>query len=62
MFSIMHKVSYVLAIRFSKDILETCFYKKHPPGAWKDDLPIYDLGYANTLWNQLAFKPIQQVV
>ena len=29
----MHKVSYVLAIRFSKDLVETYFYKKHPPDA-----------------------------
>ena len=58
----MHKVSYVLAIRFSKDLEETYFYKKHPPDAWKDDQKIYDFGLSNTFWNELAFKPIQQVV
>ena len=43
----MHKVSYVLAERFSQDPLETYFCKQHSPGAWKDKLPIYDFGYAN---------------
>ena len=32
-FSIIHKVSYVLAERFSKDSLEPYFCKQHPPGA-----------------------------
>ena len=41
----MHKVSYVLAIRFSKDLVETYFYKKHPPDAWKDDQPSMILVY-----------------
>ena len=30
---IMHKVSDVLAERFSQDPLETYFCKQHPPGA-----------------------------
>ena len=34
----MHKVSHVLAERFSQDPLETYFWfcKQHPPGALKD--------------------------
>ena len=40
----MHKVSYVLAERFSQDPLETYFWKQHPPGAWKDKPPLYDSG------------------
>ena len=56
----MNKVPDVLAERFSEDPLETYFYKQHPPGAWnwKDKLPLYDFGYANTFRNQKVFKPI----
>ena len=54
----MNKVSYVLAKRFSQDPLETCFCKQHPPGVWKNNLPLYDFGYANKFQNQIAFKPI----
>ena len=54
----MNKVSDVLAERFSRDPLETYFCKQRPPGAWKDKLPLYDFGYANTFWNQKVFKPI----
>ena len=43
----MNKVSDVFAERFSQDPLETYFCKQHPPGAWKDKLPLYDCGYAN---------------
>ena len=53
----MHKVSYVLAERFSQDPLETYFRKQHPSGA-KDKLPLYDFGYANIFGNQKVFKPI----
>ena len=55
----MHKVLYVLAGRFSQDPLETCFCKQHPPGAWKDKLPLYYFGYANIFRNQKVFKPIR---
>ena len=66
----MHKISYVLAERFSQDPLETYFCKQHPRGAWKDNLLFYDFGYANTFWNQKfraairyqAIKPTQQVI
>ena len=53
----MHKVSYVLAERFSQDPLETYFRKQHPSGA-KDKLPLYDFGYDNIFGNQKVFKPI----
>ena len=52
----MHKVSYVLAERFSQDPLETYFRKQHPSGA--KDKPLYDFGYANIFGNQKVFKPI----
>ena len=42
----MHKVSYVLAERFSHDPLETYFSRQLLSGAWKDNLPLYDFGYA----------------
>ena len=51
------KVSDVLDERFSQDPLESYFCKQHPPGAWKDKLPLYDYGYTNTFKNQIAFKP-----
>ena len=54
----MDKVSYVLTVRSGQDSLETCFCKKYLPGAWKDNLPLYDFGCNNTFWNQIAFKPI----
>lgn len=54
----MHKVSHELSKRFFQDPLETYFHKHHPPGARKDNLPLYDFGYENTFWNQLVFKPI----
>ena len=54
----MHKFSYVLVERFSQDPLETYFSKQHSPGAWKVNLPLYDIGYTNTFRNQIAFKPI----
>ena len=38
--------------------IETCFWKKHPPGAWKDKLPLYNFGYANIFRTQKVFKPI----
>ena len=57
----MHKVSYMLAKRFSQDPLETCFCKQNPCGAWKDNLPLYDFGYVNTFRNQKVFKPIATV-
>ena len=43
----MNKVSDVFAERFSQDPSETYFCRPHPPGAWKDKLPLYDCGYAN---------------
>ena len=54
----MHKVSYMLVERFSQDPLETYFWKQHPPGAWKDQSPLYDFGYANSFRNQKVFTPI----
>ena len=54
----MHKVSYVLAEKFSQDPLETYFCQKHSPGVGKDKLPLYDFGYANTFRNQKVLKPI----
>ena len=54
----MHKVSNVLAERFSQDPLETYFRKQHPRGAGKDNLPLYDFDYDNTYQNQMAFKQI----
>ena len=48
----------MLAERFSQDPLETYFCKQHPPGAWKDELLLYDFGCANTFRNQNVFKPI----
>ena len=48
----------MLAERSRQDPLETYFYKQHPPGAWKDNLPLYDFGYSNTFQNQIAFKTI----
>ena len=39
----MHKVSYVLAERFSQDPLETYICKQHPSG--KDKLPLYNFDY-----------------
>ena len=54
----MHKVSYVLAKRFSQDPFETKICKQHPSGAWKDKLPLYDFDYPNTFWNQNVFKSI----
>ena len=50
----MHKVSDVLAERFSQDPLEIYFSKQHPPGAYKD----YDFDCPNTFRNQKIFKPI----
>ena len=47
----MHKVSNVLAERFSKDSIETYFRKQHPPEAGKDSLLLNDFGYANTFQN-----------
>ena len=44
----MHKVSHELSKRFFQDPLETYFHKHHPPGARKDNLPLYDFGYENT--------------
>ena len=52
--TIMDKV--VLAERFSQDPLESYFCKQ-PPGVWKDKLPLYEFGYANTFRNQKVFKP-----
>ena len=54
----MHKVSNVLAERFSHVPLETYLYKQHPPGTWKYKLPLYDFGYSNTFRNQKVFKSI----
>ena len=54
----MHKVSYVLAEKFSQDSLVTYSCKQHPSGAWKDNLPFCNFGCANTFWNLRAFKPI----
>ena len=56
-FSIMNKVSDMLAERFGQNPLESYFCKERPPGAWKDKLPLYDFGYANTFQNQEVFKP-----
>ena len=52
----MHKVSYVLAKRFSEDPLETNIWKQYPSG--KDKLPLCDFDYPNTFRNQKLFKPI----
>ena len=46
----------MLAERFNQDRLETNFCKYHPPGVWKDNLPLY--GFDNTFWNQKVFKLI----
>ena len=54
----MYKVLYKLAERFSQDPLEMYFCEQHLPGAWKDNLPLYDFDYASTFWNQKIFKPI----
>ena len=54
----MNKFSGVLAERFSQDLLESYFCKQHPPRAWKDELPPYDSGYANTFRIQKLLKPI----
>ena len=54
----MHKVSDVLAERFSQDPLETYFCKQHPPGAEKDKLPLCDFGCEKNFRNQKVFKPI----
>ena len=54
----MNKFSDVLAERFSQDLLESYFCKQHPPRAWKDELPLYDSGYANTFRIQKLLKPI----
>ena len=54
----MHKISYVLGERFSQDPFETYFRKQHPSGAWKDNLSLYESGYANTFRNWKVFKPI----
>ena len=43
--------------RFSQDPLETYFCKQNPPGACRDNLSLYDIGYANTFRNQKVFKP-----
>ena len=51
----MNKVSDVFVERFTQDTLETYFCKQHPPGAWKDKLPLYDFGYASTYQ---VFTPI----
>ena len=48
----------MLAEKFSQDSLETFFCKHCPPGAWKDNLVLYDFGYFNTFWNQKVLKPI----
>ena len=56
----MHKVLYKLAERFNQDPLEMYFCEQHLPGAWKDNLPLYDFGYASTFWNQKIFKPIAE--
>ena len=48
----------MLAERFTQDPLETYFCKQHPSRARKENLPLYDFGYANTFRNQIAFKPI----
>ena len=48
----------MLAERFSQDPLQTYFCKQHPPRAWRDKLPLYDFGYANTFRNQKVLKPI----
>ena len=47
-FSIMDEVSYVSGERFCQDPLETYFCKQHPPGALKDNLTLYDSGFAKT--------------
>ena len=54
----MHKVSYVLAERFSQVSLETYFCNQHRPRTWKDKLPLYGFGYANIFQNQKVFKSI----
>ena len=54
----MNKVSDVLGQGFSQGPLETYFCKQHPPEAWIDRLPFYDLGYAKTFQNQKVFKAI----
>ena len=56
--SIMNKVSDVLPEKFNQDPLETYFCKQHPPGAWKDKLPLYAFGYDNSFQNQKVFKSI----
>ena len=52
----MHKVSYVLAKRFSQDPLETYICKQHPCG--KDKAPLCEFDYPNNFRNQKVFKPI----
>ena len=54
----MNKVSDVLGQGFSQGPLETYFCKQHPPEAWIDRPPFYDLGYAKTFRNQKVFKAI----
>ena len=54
----MNKVPDVLTIRFSQNPLESYFCKQNPLGTWKDKLPFYDFGYANTFQSQKVFKPI----
>ena len=44
----MDEVSYVSGERFCQDPLETYFCKQHPPRALKDNLTLYDSGFAKT--------------
>ena len=57
----MHKVSYLLAARFSQDSLETLFGTQYSSGAYKDSLFPYDLGFDNSIRNQKVFEPIAAV-
>ena len=52
----MHKVSYVLANRFSQNTLETYIFKQHPSG--KDKLSLCDFDYPNIFRNRKVFKSI----
>ena len=54
----MHRISYVLGERFSQDPFETYFHKQHLSGAWKDNLSLYESGYANTFRNWKVIKSI----
>ena len=51
----MHKVSYVLAERFTQDPLEISLGKQHFE-AYKDKIPFHDFACDSTILKQKVFK------